>query len=111
MKREQVDVFVPGGGIAGLVTAAAFGHTGFSVLLADPAPPPLARADPGIVLRSTAFLRPALQLFCGIGLWDVLGPVEIHRVRMTVAPIWTIASKLVSVLHARMAMRLNSLSF
>ncbi len=40
-----------------------------------------------------------------------LGPVEIHRVRMTVAPIWTIASKLVSVLHARMAMRLNSLSF
>ncbi len=43
---------------------------------------------------------------CGDGEMScVLGPVEIHRVRMTVAPIWTIASKLVSVLHARMAMR------
>ena len=40
-----------------------------------------------------------------------LGPVDIHRMRMTVAPMWIIASKLVSVLHARMAMRLNSLSF
>ena len=40
-----------------------------------------------------------------------LGPVDIHRVRMMVAPIWIIASKLVSVLHARMAIRLNSLSF
>ena len=40
-----------------------------------------------------------------------LGPVEIHRVRMIVAPMWIIASKLVSVLHARIAIRLNSVSF
>ena len=41
----------------------------------------------------------------------VLGPVEIHRVRMIVAPMWIMASKLISVLHARIAIRLNSLSF
>ena len=40
-----------------------------------------------------------------------LGPVEIHRVRMIVAPMWIMASKLISVLHARIAIRLNSLSF
>ena len=40
-----------------------------------------------------------------------LGPVEIHRVRIIVAPIWIMASKLVSVLQARIAIRLNSLSF
>ena len=42
---------------------------------------------------------------------DALGPVEIHRVRMIVAPMWIMASKLISVLHARIAIRLNSLSF
>ena len=41
----------------------------------------------------------------------VLGPVEIHRVRIIVAPMWIMASKLVSVLQARIAIRLNSLSF
>ena len=40
-----------------------------------------------------------------------LGPVEIHRVRIIVAPMWIMASKLVSVLQARIAIRLNSLSF
>ena len=43
-------------------------------------------------------------------LWG-LGPVEIHRVRIIVAPMWIMASKLVSVLQARIAIRLNSLSF
>ncbi len=41
----------------------------------------------------------------------ILGPVEIHRVRIIVAPMWIMASKLVSVLQARIAIRLNSLSF
>ena len=41
----------------------------------------------------------------------MLGPVEIHRVRIIVAPMWIMASKLVSVLQARIAIRLNSLSF
>ena len=33
MPVERVDIFISGGGIAGLVAAAAFGHAGFSVLL------------------------------------------------------------------------------
>ena len=40
----------------------------------------------------------------------VLGSVEIHREWMTAAASWMMAVKLVSVLSARMAMRLNSLS-
>ena len=40
-----------------------------------------------------------------------LGPVEIHRELMTAAHAWIMAAKLASVLQARMAMRLNSLSF
>ena len=40
----------------------------------------------------------------------VLGPVEIHRELMTAAARWIMAAKLWSVLSARMAMRLNSLS-
>ena len=43
--------------------------------------------------------------------YGLLGPVEIHRVRIIVAPMWIMASKLVSVLQARIAIRLNSLSF
>ena len=39
-----------------------------------------------------------------------LGTVEIHRELITAAARWIMASKLWSVLSARMAMRLNSLS-
>ena len=51
-------------------------------------------------------MHPRLEL-----LRELLGPVEIHRVRIIVAPMWIMASKLVSVLQARIAIRLNSLSF
>jgi len=84
MDAQQIDIFISGGGIAGLVTAAAFGHAGFSVLLADPAPPALAEADPAADLRSTAFLQPARALFQEIGVWDVLErhavPLDVLRV-------------------------------
>ena len=46
MQRETVDIFISGGGIAGLVAAAAFGDAGFSVLLVDPAPPPTESGGP-----------------------------------------------------------------
>ena len=45
----------------------------------------------------------------GVG-YSSLGPVEIHRELMTAAARWIIAWKLWSVLSARMAIRLNSLS-
>ena len=46
----------------------------------------------------------------GLSRDDRLGSVEIHRELMTAAARWIIAWKLWSVLSARMAMRLNSLS-
>jgi 2-octaprenyl-6-methoxyphenol hydroxylase len=74
MTRVSVDVFISGGGIAGLAAAAAFGQAGFSVLLADPAPPADAAEADGSDLRSTAFLQPARDLFERTGLWTALVP-------------------------------------
>lgn len=74
MTRDRVDVFISGGGIAGLTAAAAFGAAGFSVVLAEPAPPPETEADDESDLRSTAFLQPARDLFEQTGLWDALAP-------------------------------------
>lgn len=90
MADAQYDIFISGGGIAGLITAAAFGHAGFSVLLADPAPPPPDTADPGADLRSTAFLQPARALFEEIGLWDVLAPhaVSLDALRIVDTTGW-----------------------
>lgn len=74
MKRENVDIFISGGGIAGLVAAAAFGHAGLSVVLADPVPPVTDADDDGSDLRSTAYLQPARALLDHIGLWEALAP-------------------------------------
>jgi 2-octaprenyl-6-methoxyphenol hydroxylase len=54
--------------------AAAFGQAGFSVVLADPAPPVDAAEADGSDLRSTAFLQPARDLFERTGLWEALAP-------------------------------------
>lgn len=71
---ETVDVFISGGGIAGLITAAAFGDMGYSVVLVDPSPPPKDLGVEGSDLRSTAYLKPACELLERIGLWSVLEP-------------------------------------
>jgi 2-octaprenyl-6-methoxyphenol hydroxylase len=68
------DVFISGGGIAGLSTALGFANAGFSVVLADPAPPPSEMASDGSDLRSTAFLQPARALLEKAGIWDALAP-------------------------------------
>ncbi|NNE87782.1 MAG: UbiH/UbiF family hydroxylase, partial [Silicimonas sp.] len=68
------DVFISGGGIAGLSTALGFANAGFSVVLADPAPPPDTMTSDGSDLRSTAFLQPARALLEGAGIWEALAP-------------------------------------
>ena len=68
----QYDVFISGAGIAGLATAAAFGHAGFSVLCVDPVPPVKERSAQGADLRTTAILAPGQRLFDKIGVWDRL---------------------------------------
>jgi 2-octaprenyl-6-methoxyphenol hydroxylase len=74
MTRTRTDIFIAGGGIAGLSTALAFARAGFSVVLASPEPPVTAGADDGSDLRSTAFLQPAKELYDEIGLWPALAP-------------------------------------
>ena len=72
--RESVDIFVSGGGIAGLIAAAAFGSAGYSVICVDPAPPVTDGAAPGADLRTTAFLQPSIGVLQAAGLWDSLAP-------------------------------------
>lgn len=72
--RETVDVLVAGGGIAGLIAAAAFGASGFKTLMVDPTPPVTTGDDAASDLRSTAFLRGSRDLFERIGIWQALEP-------------------------------------
>jgi len=77
MARSEADIFIAGGGIAGLAAALAFAREGFSVVLASPVPPVTEEEDTGSDLRSTAFLQPAKRLFEEIGLWEALAPAAI----------------------------------
>lgn len=72
--ETTVDILVSGGGIAGLIAAAAFGDKGFSVLCVDPAPPVTNEGAAGADLRSTAFLQPSVALLESTGLWEQLAP-------------------------------------
>ena len=84
MSTTERDIFISGGGIAGLCAAMAFADQGFTVTLADPAPPPSDADADGSDLRSTAFLQPARQLMEQAGLWNHLAlhatPLETLRV-------------------------------
>jgi 2-octaprenyl-6-methoxyphenol hydroxylase len=68
------DIFISGGGVAGLTAAAAFGAAGFSVVIADPMPPITDQAVKGADLRTTAFLQPAREFLMAAGLWNRLAP-------------------------------------
>ncbi len=82
MRAEKTDIFVSGGGIAGLVAALGLADAGFSVTLADPAPPPA--TGKGDDLRSTALLEPSRQQLEAIGIWnslrDAATPLEVLSV-------------------------------
>lgn len=84
MTRQSVDIFISGGGIAGLTAGIAMAKAGFRTVLADPSTPPKTRDDSGSDLRSTAFLQPARALLEEVGLWDKLAshatPLEALRV-------------------------------
>ena len=68
------DILISGGGVAGLTAAAAFGASGFDVVIVDPAPPITAATDVGADLRTTAFLQPARDFLIQAGLWRTLQP-------------------------------------
>jgi 2-octaprenyl-6-methoxyphenol hydroxylase len=68
------DVIISGGGVAGLAAAAAFGATGLAVMVVDPAPPVTDADAEGADLRTTAFLRPSVDVLQAAGMWDRLSP-------------------------------------
>ena len=72
--REDTDILISGGGVAGLTAAAAFGAAGFSVICVDPEPPVTTATAPGADLRSTALLQPAITVLQAAGLWERLAP-------------------------------------
>jgi 2-octaprenyl-6-methoxyphenol hydroxylase len=74
MEREQIDILVAGGGVAGLSAAAGFAAAGFTVVCVDPAPPVTDGDAAGSDLRSTAFLMPSVAFFRRTGLWERLSP-------------------------------------
>lgn len=84
MKRKSTDIFIAGGGVAGLTAAAGFGAAGFDVVIVDPMPPVTAKDAKGADLRTTAFLQPAQQFLAAAGLWERLAehaaPLQIMRI-------------------------------
>lgn len=71
---QDCDVLVSGGGVAGLIAAAAFGAAGHAVICVDPAPPVTDEGAAGADLRSTAFLNPSIPVLAAAGLWERLAP-------------------------------------
>ena len=74
MQIQDSDILVSGGGIAGLITAAAFGSAGYSVTCVDPTPPVTEEGAQGSDLRTTAFLHPSISVLAAAGLWERLAP-------------------------------------
>lgn len=71
---QDIDIFISGGGVAGLAATIAFAQAGFSTLCADPTPPVTLRDADGADLRTTAFLQPSQAFLEDIGIWSDLAP-------------------------------------
>ncbi len=69
-----MDILISGGGIAGLVAAAAMSKRGYAVTLVDPTPAAKSQGANTSDLRSTAFLKPARELLEDVGVWHSLSP-------------------------------------
>ncbi len=74
MEREHFDIFISGGGPAGLIATCAFAAKGFSVLCVDPSRPITTNTDPHADRRSTAFLQPARKTLENAYIWKRLDP-------------------------------------
>jgi 2-octaprenyl-6-methoxyphenol hydroxylase len=74
MAEIRTDILISGGGVAGLIAAAAFGSAGFRVICVDPTPPVTEATAAGADLRSTAFLQPSRAVLEAAGIWERLAP-------------------------------------
>lgn len=78
------DIAIAGGGLAGMIAAATFAKSGFSVICVDPTPPVTDRDAEGADLRTTALLQPSRDFLDEIGLWAPLdsfaAPLQVMRI-------------------------------
>lgn len=65
---EETDILIVGGGVAGLTAAAVLASAGRQTLCIDAAPREAGMQDS----RTTAFLRPAVELLSDAGVWPLL---------------------------------------
>ena len=103
----STDVLIVGGGPIGLALALHLDMYGVRSTIFNAEPE--TRWHP----KGNIHNARTMELFRKVGIADrirALGTVEIHREFITAAARWIFAAKLWSVLSARMAMRLNSLS-
>ncbi|MDE2790351.1 MAG: FAD-dependent monooxygenase [Paracoccaceae bacterium] len=71
-ERMRTDVFISGGGIAGLTAAASLGAIGLDVICADPSPDHAETQVSHSDLRTTAILQPAAAVLRDAGVWERL---------------------------------------
>lgn len=71
----EAEILVVGGGPAGLILTARLTAMGRSVLCLERAPFPESPEDPAADLRTTAFLRPAVETLRRAGVWEALAPL------------------------------------
>lgn len=74
MDNKKTDVFIAGGGIAGMIASLSFASLGYTVICVDPTAPVIDRTAARADMRSTAFLQPSKDLLTEIGLWQRLQP-------------------------------------
>ena len=72
--RNETDILISGGGVAGLAAACAFGTAGYHVTCVEPHPPVTEAEAEGADLRTTAFLHPSIPVLEAAGLWGRLAP-------------------------------------
>ena len=82
-RMNETDIFIAGGGIAGLLAALTFGADSHNVVVADPNKIVLGDNDPLADLRTTAYLQPAQALIAELGFWSQISnwatPLQIMR--------------------------------
>ncbi len=74
MQSSEYDILIAGGGLAGLLAAAAFGSAGYTVACVDRIPEQPGPSGPRPDARTTALLRPSKSMLEKAGIWE--GAIE-----------------------------------
>ncbi|MEM6903380.1 MAG: UbiH/UbiF family hydroxylase, partial [Pseudomonadota bacterium] len=76
MSTAEPDLFIAGGGAAGLITALAASQAGWSVMLVDPGPLTAERVNVTKDARTTAIMASGILMLDHLGIWPTLEPIS-----------------------------------